>query len=266
MIKFPIAGDDMKDRRKKHGFTIVELLVVIGIISVLIGILMPALRRAREAAKSVQCKSNLHDLGIHLRIYETENRGWFIPVGPVPLGEKTASTLGTNVAPHERWPMKVYKIAGLKLDPLPYDPATYQDDDDPNTFSAEPFTPKTLYCPADDRPNEFHSYVLNKHLVVNQIKAGRKDLGGLTPSDVIVAGEKVTGERDYYISRTDDNDPAATTEFDRVAEKYRHGLKLGSNYLHMDGSVDTRLPNQALTGIDPWDLRRKDPSTQPTSP
>ena len=60
--------------RSRNAFTLVELLVVIGIIALLISILLPALNRAREQAKRTQCLSGLRELGNSLRIYAAENR------------------------------------------------------------------------------------------------------------------------------------------------------------------------------------------------
>jgi prepilin-type N-terminal cleavage/methylation domain-containing protein len=67
--------------RKVAGFTLVELLVVIGIIAVLIAMLLPALNKARQAAYTVTCQSNLRQVFLGARFYADGNRGFF-PAAP----------------------------------------------------------------------------------------------------------------------------------------------------------------------------------------
>jgi prepilin-type N-terminal cleavage/methylation domain-containing protein/prepilin-type processing-associated H-X9-DG protein len=70
------------DHKEHKAFTLVELLVVIGIIALLIGILLPALNKAREAARQVQCLSNMRQLASAILMCANDHNGWM----PGPSG------------------------------------------------------------------------------------------------------------------------------------------------------------------------------------
>lgn len=219
-------------RQRPRGFTLVELLVVIGIISVLVSLLMPMLSKARARADAVVCASNLRQCYTFMLMYQDNNHGWMYPPG---LGAQP------TLLPEDRWPNKVF------VPPQP--------------------NPPQMICPNDKEPGirdldplDKHSYILNNHLIYQKIRYTTRS-PKYPIGDVVLMGEKVNGYRDYYMEIDDTGTawgtPGAISDYDRLVELYRHGMNLGSNVLFMDSSV-RMVPSQSVLVkrpgcIDPWE-------------
>jgi prepilin-type N-terminal cleavage/methylation domain-containing protein len=142
-------------RQNRFAFTLVELLVVIGIIALLISMLMPALANVRRQGMSTKCKSNLRQCYLGMSMYADYNKDWFAP-----------PDLGCPPYPPDKcWPSVVFPQS-LKLPPLP----------------------AIMLCPADDEPAAGHSYVLNDHVMKRQIRRGKTGGAGISASDIILMG------------------------------------------------------------------------------
>ena len=219
--------------KRRRGFSLIEVIVVIGIIAVLLGLLFPTLSGARAASKSIACQSNMRQIGVAMAAYANENAGWLFPPDDGNF---------TTLAPvQHRWPGII-----MHTKPPP----------DPTSTDPRDWTPKIALCPADDEePNEAHSYVVNGHLVEKKVRYFSKNFGGpVTSSDVVVMGEKITTENDYYVETSTTKNES---DYATVVERHRHGIRLKSNVLHLDLHVDNIEPKQIPGCLDPWDVLPK---------
>jgi type II secretory pathway pseudopilin PulG len=67
--------------RRPRAVTLVELIVVVGIVALLAAVLLPVLGAAREAARTAECLSNLRQIGFGVEMYAGANRGFIVPAG-----------------------------------------------------------------------------------------------------------------------------------------------------------------------------------------
>jgi prepilin-type N-terminal cleavage/methylation domain-containing protein/prepilin-type processing-associated H-X9-DG protein len=95
LIRLPAVSNG----KRRAAFTLVELLIVVGIIAVLIALLLPSLQRAREHANRIACLSNLRQLGMAVIMYTNNNRGYF----PAPSADSGLVTADPNAWNRDDW-------------------------------------------------------------------------------------------------------------------------------------------------------------------
>lgn len=170
--------------RRRTGFTLVELLVVIGIIAMLISILLPTLGKARARANEVKCQSNLKSLGQTILLYSGANRNCVMPT-MVQRGANAATDI-------DYWPEIL--IAAKLLAPQTFD--------DPSTNAdlgshSSPFYSSVLVCPS-----------------VRDVAAGNSDQDGFRThlSQVLLTTKRTWTDWTYGINGVSSTRDATTNE------------------------------------------------------
>jgi len=191
---------------KKVGFTLVELLVVISIIGVMVGLLLPAVQAAREAARRMQCSNNLKQLGLAAHNFESAFK--YLP--PTQHTKVFTETNGTKVTRTSDAPLQVFMLPyfeqGSKYDQFNLDYNTNSDAAIHASIPARPLANSsgratdipTFLCPSDPSSNDYFGAGRQSYhgsIGAANYRGGIPELDGVFAKPYPGAGEVMKGPK-----------------------------------------------------------------------
>jgi prepilin-type N-terminal cleavage/methylation domain-containing protein/prepilin-type processing-associated H-X9-DG protein len=109
---------DVQRSRRSFGFTLVELLVVVGIIAMLVAFLLPTLNRARQQAATTQCMANLHQIGQAVSMYANQSGGFTVPGYADPATTCDRENWATTLINSKLLPPPTNQTGNIATEPL----------------------------------------------------------------------------------------------------------------------------------------------------
>lgn len=270
-------------QRRSAGFTLIELLVVISIIALLIGILLPALQHARDAARRGECGSNFNQIGKGMYMYATEYNDYIPREGNVDPNQSRRGGEGWTVA-KPCWALSFRKYVAPREE--------YEGDyifprrTRKGKEAGDKFENAEIYqCPSHPNKNHNVTYIINGLAFSEPGKVAENQNQGVGEGRVAVPIDLIRKQTTmvYLAEFTDDRDNAFYNHvyfnqwdswgdrgiagwMDTWAERHvngeyisRNGRRVedkrhetGSNLLFVDGHAEYRIDDYVLD-IDNWD-------------
>lgn len=224
----PVRGFDGRAR----GFSLIDVLVSMGVIAVLIGIMVPSLSSARENANRVVCASNVRQMGLGLQMYADDNRGFL----PESVFLRSNNKAGDDSEAEE--------MMVLRLSPYSRRETAQDGWDGLGLLYSHAYllAPKLFYCPSHKGDHPFLKY---------------QAAWSSTPDEIVsnyhFRGEGPNGAR--QLDRIEPTTSALLTDGMRTLSDYNH--RVGSNVLRADlavrwradeGDISSRLPGGVRGG------------------